>query len=87
MSWSCSCGKSEGELGEGGEMVRCQKKKNILFMWNFFFIEVKELFSPCCSELLLLLEEGCASVSVSQYLICCSHLLTVFILKSKECFC
>lgn len=70
---------------ERGEMVRCQK--NHFDSCGIFFYRNERTFSPCCSELLLLLKEGCASVSVSQYLICCSHLLTIFILKSKECFC
>lgn len=77
----------KGNRERGGKWLGVKKKKIFYSCGIFFFIEVKELFSPCCSELLLLLEEGCASVSVSQYLICCSHLLTVFILKSKECFC
>lgn len=54
----------------------------------FYRSERTFFFFPCgCSEVLLLLEEGCASVLVSQYLIYCLHLLTVFVLKSKECFC
>lgn len=55
-------------------------------MWNYCYRSEKTFFPCSYSEVLLLLEEGCASVSVYQYPVYCIHVLTVFVLKGKECF-